>query len=161
MREITDHQGRKFKTCTEMCDFWGVDLENYNCRVHSLKWTKERALTTPVKTRRKMKLPTTDHKGRTFESFEQLARHYAMCPDTLKHRLKKGMSLEQALTMPVRRGQHVQCKDHLGTVYYTFTDMCDHWGVKFSTFISRLNRGLSIEECLKKGRIAVRLSDEE
>ena len=69
MREITDHQGRKFKSCEEMCEFWGVDLENYNCRVHSLKWTKERALTTPVKTRTKIKLPTTDHQGRAFESF--------------------------------------------------------------------------------------------
>lgn len=161
MREITDHQGRKFKSCEEMCDFWGVDLDVYRCRVHSLKWTKERALTTLAKTRVRRKLPTTDHQGQTFESFEQLARHYAMCPDTLKYRLKIGMSLEEALTMPVRRGQHVTCKDHLGTVYYTFTDMCDHWGVKYSTFISRLSRGLSIEECLKKGRIIVRLSDEE
>lgn len=156
MREITDHQGRKFKSCEEMCEFWGVDLENYNCRVHSLKWTKERALTTPVKTRMRRTLPTTDHQGRAFESFEQLARFYAMCPDTLKHRLKNGMSLEQALTMPARRGQHVQCKDHLGTVYYTFTDMCAHWGAKYTTFISRLNRGLSIEECLKKDRICQR-----
>lgn len=153
MREITDHQGRKFKTCEEMCDFWGVDLDVYRCRVHSLKWTKERALTTPVKTRVRMKLPTVDHQGRTFESFEQLARHYAMCPETLKHRLKKGMSLEEALTMPVRRGQHVQCKDHLGTTFCTFTDMCSWWSVKYSTFISRFNRGLSIEECLKKSRI--------
>ena len=153
MREITDHQGRKFKTCDEMCEFWGVDLDVYRCRVHSLKWSKERALTTPVKTRVRRTLPTVDHKGRTFESFEELARCYAMCPDTLKHRLKSGMSLEQALTTPARRGQHVQCKDHLGNVYHTFTDMCDFWGAKYITFISRLNRGLSIEECLKKGRI--------
>lgn len=153
MREITDHQGRKFKTCTEMCEFWGVDLDVYRCRVHSLKWTKEKALTTPVKNRIRRKLPTIDHKGRTFESFEQLARNYAMCPDTLKHRLKNGLSLEQALTTPARRGQHVACKDFLGTTFYTFTDMCKNWGVNYTTFISRLNRGLSIEECLKKGRI--------
>lgn len=153
MREIIDHQGRKFKSCEEMCNFWGVDLENYNCRVHSLKWTKERALTTPVKNRMRRTLPSTDHRGRTFESFEQLARFYAMCPDTLKHRLKSGLSLEQALMMPVRRGQHVACKDHVGDVFYTFTDMCEVWGAKYTTFISRLNRGLSIEECLRKGRI--------
>ena len=156
MREITDHQGRKFKSCDEMCNFWGVDLDAYRCRVHSLKWTKERALTTPVKTRVRMKLPTTDYQGRSFESFEQLARYYKMCPDTLKHRLKNGMSLEQALTMPVRRGQHVACKDHLENVYYTFTDMCRDWGVKYTSFSSRLNRGLSIEECWKKGRICKR-----
>lgn len=153
MREITDHQGRKFKSCEEMCDFWDVDLDVYRCRVHSLKWTKERALTTPVKTRSRLTLPTVDHQGRAFESFEQLARNYAMCPDTLKHRLKSGLSLEQALTTPARRGQHVACKDHQGNVYYTFTDMCKVWGAKYTTFISRLNRGLSIEECLKKGRI--------
>lgn len=156
MREITDHQGRKFKTCEEMCTFWGIDLDVYRCRVHSLKWTKERALTTPAKTRTRIKLPTTDHQGQTFESFEQLARFYAMCPDTLKHRLKSGLSLEQALTTPVRRGQHVACKDFRGAVYYTFTDMCKFFGVKYSTFISRLNRGLSIEECLKKDRISKR-----
>ena len=156
MREIADHQGRKFKTCDEMCDFWGVDLEIYNSRVHSIKWSKERALTTPVKTRTRLKLPTTDHQGRTFESFEQLARNYAMCSKTLKNRLKSGMPLEEALTMPVRCGQHVVCKDHLGTVYWTFTDMCNHWGVKYDTFINRFNRGLSIEECLKKGRICKR-----
>lgn len=153
MREITDHQGRKFKSCTEMCEFWGVDLENYTCRVHSLKWSKERALTTPVKNRIRLKLPTVDHQGRAFESFEQLARSYAMCPDTLKRRLKSGLSLEQALTTPARRGQHVHCKDHLGNVYYTFTDMCKVWGVNYYTFIARLNKGLSIEECLKKDRI--------
>lgn len=156
MREITDHQGRKFKNCEEMCDFWGVDLDAYRCRVHSLKWTKERALTTPVKNRIRIKLPTTDHQGRAFESFEQLARYYAMCPKTLKNRLKDGMSLEEALTTPVRRGQHVVCKDHLGNVYYTFTDMCKHWQVKYSTFIDRFNRGLNIEECLKKDRICHR-----
>ena len=156
MREIIDHQGRKFKSCEEMCDFWGVDLELYNSRVHSHKWTKERALTTPAKTRIRIKLPTTDHKGQNFESFEELAKNYAMCPKTLKTRLKSGMSLEQALTMPVRRGQHVVCKDHLGTIYWTFKDMCTHWGAKYSTFIERFNRGLSIEECLKKGRICQR-----
>ena len=153
MREITDHQGRKFKTCTEMCDFWGVDLDAYKCRVHSLKWTKERALTTPVKTRVRRTLPTIDHQGQNFESFEELAKKYGMCPDTLKKRLKRGLSLKEALTIPVRRGQHVACKDNLGNVYYTFTDMCEFWGAKYTTFISRLNRGLSIEECLKKGRI--------
>ena len=153
MREITDHEGRKFKTCEEMCTFWGVDLELYNSRVHTRKWTKERALTTPVKTKIRLKLPTTDHQGQTFESFEELAKHYAMCSKTLKNRLKSGMALEQALTMPVRSGQSVICKDHLGTVYWAFTDMCQHWGVNYSTFIKRLNRGLSIEECLKKGRI--------
>ena len=156
MREITDHQGRKFKSCDEMCNFWGVDLELYNSRVHSRKWTKERALTTPVKTKIRLKLPTTDHQGRTFESFEQLAKHYAMCPKTLKNRLKSGLSLEQALTMPVRSGQPVVCKDHLGTVYWAFTDMCKFWGVKYTTFIYRLNSGMSIEECLKKGRICKR-----
>ena len=156
MREIADHQGRKFKSCDEMCNFWGVDLELYNSRVHSRKWTKERALTTPVKTKIRLKLPTTDHQGRTFESFEQLAKHYAMCSKTLKNRLKNGMSLEEALTMPVRSGQPVVCKDHLGTVYWAFTDMCKFWGVKYTTFIYRLNRGLSIEECLKKGRICKR-----
>ena len=156
MREITDHEGRKFKSCSEMCDFWGVDLELYNSRVHSRKWTKERALTTPVKTKIKLKLPTVDHEGRTFESFEQLAKHYAMCPKTLKNRLKSEMSLEEALTTPVRRGQHVVCKDHLGTMYWTFKDMCQHWGAKYSTFIERFNRGLSIEECLKKDRISKR-----
>ena len=156
MREITDHEGRKFKSCSEMCDFWGVDLELYNSRVHSRKWTKKRALTTPVKTKIKLKLPTVDHQGRTFESFEQLAKHYAMCPKTLKNRLKSEMSLEEALTTPVRRGQHVVCKDHLGTMYWTFKDMCKRWGAKYSTFIERVNRGLSIEECLKKDRISKR-----
>lgn len=153
MREIIDHQGRKFKSCTEMCNFWDVDLDAYKCRVHSLKWTKERALTTPVKTRVRRTLPKTDHKGQNFESFEELAKNYGMCPDTLKHRLKGGMSLKEALTMPVRRGQHVICKDHLGNVYWTFGDMCKNWGVNYSTFIHRFNVGLSMEECLKKDRI--------
>ena len=125
MREIIDHQGRKFKSCEEMCEFWGVDLDAYRCRVHSLKWTKERALTTAVKNRIRIKLPTVDHQGRAFESFEQLAKNYAMCPKTLKNRLKSGMALEEALTMPVRRGQHVACKDHLGNVYYKFNYMCN------------------------------------
>ena len=136
MREIIDHQGRKFKSCEEMCEFWGVDLDAYRCRVHSLKWTKERALTTAVKNRIRIKLPTVDHQGRAFESFEQLAKNYAMCPKTLKNRLKSGMALEEALTMPVRRGQHVACKDHLGNVYYKFTDMCKRWGVKYYNFIN-------------------------
>lgn len=153
MREISDHQGRKFKTCTEMCKYWDVDLDAYKCRVHSLKWSKERALTTPVKTRVRRTLPTTDHKGQAFESFEELAKNYGMCPDTLKHRLKGGMSLKEALTIPVRRGQHVMCKDHLGNVYWTFTDMCKFWGVNYSTFVARFDRGLSVEECLKKDRI--------
>lgn len=44
--------------------------------------------------------------------------------------------------------QSYMCEDHLGNRYNNEQEMCDHWGIKRSTFIMRLKAGWSLEDAL-------------
>ena len=40
------------------------------------------------------------------------------------------------------------CKDHTGREFKSQNEMCKHWGVYASTFLYRLNKGMSLKEAL-------------
>lgn len=64
----------------------------------------------------------------------------------LRSRLKKGIDPYTAVTMPIYR--NTISKDHLGNVYPSIHAMCKHWGVRDSTFIHRIQKGMSIKKSL-------------
>jgi hypothetical protein len=57
-----------------------------------------------------------DHKGQEFNTIGEMARHYGMAERTFNTRIKK-MSLEEALTTPIRKTNRGKCYDHLGNEY--------------------------------------------
>uniref|UniRef100_UPI0040559D7F hypothetical protein n=1 Tax=Agathobacter sp. TaxID=2021311 RepID=UPI0040559D7F len=79
----------------------------------------------------------TDHTGNQFENEKTMCKHYDIPYITHKHRLRKGWSLEKALTTPVRK----PCKDYSknqsekeicerhNTTHASIEDMCKHWNI--------------------------------
>ena len=88
-----------------------------------------------------------DPAGRRHATFSAMCVAWGVCEVTVRKRLKRGLSLEQALV----RG--FLCKgsgavDHTGRRFPTEAAMCQHWGVRQATYESRIKRGLSPERAL-------------
>lgn len=64
----------------------------------------------------------------------------------VRNRLNKGIDPFTAVTMPMYR--NTISKDHLGNIYPSIHAMCKHWGVRDSTFIHRIQKGMSIKKAL-------------
>ncbi len=58
------------------------------------------------------------------------------------------MSVEEALTRPVKPNAGLICYDHLGGKFYSITTMCQHWGVARKVYMYRVSHGWSIEKAL-------------
>lgn len=60
--------------------------------------------------------------------------------------LKKGYTLEQAITLPGLKA--IVSRDHLGKEYSSLKKMCEAWNKKYSIVHDRLKDGWSIEDAL-------------
>jgi hypothetical protein len=97
--EVWDHQGHRFSSVAEMCDYWRVSRRVFDARTR-YGWTLERALTVPTGTRN---TPCTDHTGRHFDSIGEMAEYWGIPRNVLSNRLNsKEWDLARALTTPVR-----------------------------------------------------------
>ena len=79
-----------------------------------------------------------DHLGNTFKGLGAMAEHYGLSLSTLTRRLEQDWSLEDALTMPVKKYKSIKV-DHLGKEYPTFKAMCKAYGLETSVVYKRLN----------------------
>lgn len=95
----------------------------------------------------------TDHKGNVYESIAAMCRAYNISEFTFSGRLKKGWSLEKALTEPIHTNK--VC-DADGKEFDSIKDMCRYHHVTEKTFSDRKKRGLSLADCLKEGRYATK-----
>ena len=84
-----------------------------------------------------------DHLGNIYKSKGEMCKYYGLTTATLKDRLKKGESLEDALTI-----NKFACVDHLGNKFETQTEMCKHYGISLGKYKDRIDRGYSVEEAL-------------
>ncbi len=163
-KRATDHLGNEYISKTDMYKAWGVSDSEVRKRLNR-GWTLERALTTggydkPLeemflvnKQAQKKKKPTkeenfvTDHLGNKYSSQNEMCRAYGINPSTFRARIKKGFSIEKALTSEAEvQGQAVV--DHLGNEYPSTKAMVKAWGVNETTFACRIKTGKSIEEAL-------------
>lgn len=97
---VTDHLGNKFKDYSKLAEAYGSE---YNLLSQRLKrgWSLERALTaklcTPKENSRNSK-ECVDHLGNSFTSQTNMAKYHGVALKTLGMRLKRGWTLEEALT---------------------------------------------------------------
>lgn len=92
----TDHTGEQFESRAAMCRAWGVPGLTYKARIEA-GWTVEEALTKPV-TPGGNKAPCADHTGTEFESISEMCRTWGVQGGTFSTRMRRGWSLEEALT---------------------------------------------------------------
>ena len=98
----TDHKGVKYETTAKMCEAYSIPYSVYTSRINNLKWSLERALTTPVMTSPRKK-KVKDHKGIEYESVYDMCEAYGILYSAYLYRIKKGWSLEKALTVQGKR----------------------------------------------------------
>ena len=63
-------------------------------------WSVEQILTTPAQG---WKIKCKDHLGNEYESITAMAEYWALPDTTIRARLARGVSLEEALTKPLRK----------------------------------------------------------
>lgn len=71
-------------------------------------WPLKKALTTPVKRY------GIDYEGVHYDSFASLCETYGKSRNTVRGRMRNGMSLHDAITTPIRRGRHGNSKNSCG-----------------------------------------------
>ncbi len=150
-RTATDHLGNVYPSVQDMFQAYGLTKDTWSNRLgHG--WPLKRILTEPVHDNgynRAHKGTARDHEGNEFPSIQAMCSHYGVKQSTFHNRLKRGLSLEQALTGPTRKGGPVAAiQDHAGRVFRSQKAMCMHYGLPVSTFQSRRRCGIPLEQAL-------------
>lgn len=94
-----DHCGNVFDSVSEMARYWGKDGILHK-RLEA-EWSMQEALETPLHERRVKRKDVADHKGNVFDSVYALVEYYKIPMSVLKHRIKTGWSVENALETSV------------------------------------------------------------
>ncbi len=89
-----------------------------------------------------------DHLGNTYKCVKDMCDYYGILVQTFKSRLKRGMSLEDALTQTLDR-KIMPCKDHKGICYEKLSDMCDAYNINMSSYYNRIRLGWSLKDTLE------------
>ena len=135
-----DHLGNGFKTRREMCKFHNMDEKTFASRIH-LGWSVKDALEMKEK-------KYYDHLGNEFNTVGELIRHYGLTEHIYYKRMSEGnMSLEEVLTTPDYKTT-LECYDHLGNKFSSQKEMCEHYGLHYSTLTKRLKQGMSLKDAL-------------
>jgi dCMP deaminase len=94
----------------------------------------------------------SDHLGNEYKSITNMCKHWGIAPGVFSHRIYDGWDLEDALTIPTRRVNHInnanKCTDHLGNEFRSLNEMCEHYGIESNTFTQRLGRGWGLKQAL-------------
>ena len=142
-----DHLGNKYASITDMCKHYNISVQAYKNRLKK-GWSLQKALETP-NAKLLPESQRTDHLGNVYETVKAMANHYGLALDTYNRRIKKGWSIEKALTEPIDTTKHGKPEiDHFGNKFNTLKDMCNYYGVTVSAFSIRRKKGYSLEYCL-------------
>ena len=105
--DIVDHLGKRFDSLIEMAAFYDIQPPTLRHRLRSGHYTVEQALTCLKRAPVTRTEPLRDHKGTVYGSLFEMAVDWDVDIGTLRARLRKGWSLERALTVKGRRRQEV------------------------------------------------------
>ena len=95
-----------------------------------------------------VKKPCKDHLGNEFPSIGEMCRHYQINQSTFNDRIKKGWSMEKALTAPLKPGYEISSADHLGNKFSSTKEMCECYSISPTVFCDRIKKGWSLEKAL-------------
>lgn len=145
---IKDHLGQPFDSTRQMCDHWGVKHKIFNDRKRR-GWPLEECLTGRKQPHYACANACQDHLGNSYPSVTAMCQHYGVNPTTFKGRIKRGASIEQALTDNFGCGRY-SVKDHLGNEYPALQDMLDAYGISYNAFFHRKKSDMPLAEILTK-----------
>lgn len=101
--------------------------------------------------RTRNKVPCKDHKGIEYEDEHEMCKAYNVNYETYKRRLKRGVTLEKALTSKatIKHSWNTTCEDHLGNKFTSVRKMCEFHKINYQTYARRIDMGMSVEEALR------------
>lgn len=136
-----------------MCEAYGKIEQTVRGRLRR-GMTLEEALTTPIiPGGTNMKKVRYDHLGNPHESFVDMCKAWNKTENTVRSRLQRGETLEQALT---RDNLDRAVKDENGVIYDNIGEMAKARGISRNTITNRLNAGMTLEEAVSMGKLAGR-----
>ena len=142
-KPVKDFKGVEYPTVGAMCAAYGLSEKVYWSRKRILKWDLKKNLTTPVNTTAQNSKAITDHTGRVFPSVSELCRYYKIGLSTFRERLKRGWTVEQAITGKVTRKdikpRPVPGPD--GKNYPSVGAMCKANNISRTMYLSRVRAG--------------------
>lgn len=144
-----DHLGNRYSSVKEMVLAYGIypTCLIYK-RLNEMGWSLEKALTTPIRSMKKI-----TYKGKTYRSARQLSFAVGIDTHTLERRLARGFTLEEAVEMGCGHSEWTISVDHLGNKYPSFKAMCRAYNKHPDTVNLRLNKGWSLELALTAKRL--------
>ena len=154
-KETTCPKGVEYRSFSAMCKAYKVNRKVVESRMN-MGFTLEEVLAqlknNHIKTRKRGKCE--DHLGQVFSSVTEMCAHWSVVDSTYFCRLRKGYSVEDALTLKGKGHSRAPkpTVDHLGTLFPSETKMCAHWNISVKTYNADLLKGLSLEEILTKPR---------
>lgn len=100
-----------------------------------------------------------DHLGNKFPSVRDMCIFYGIDPKSFRYRIKRGISLEKALTEHMQRGKRNKkldiyrnkdgkIIDHIGNEFDTLKEMCQKYKINVATFMTRIKAGWNLDESL-------------
>ena len=96
-------------------------------------------------------IPCFDHEGNIYDNIKSMCSFWHIRPETFTRRMNVyGMTLEDALTRPVKPNGGLQCTDHCGEKFFSVTSMCKYWGISRKVYEYRISHGWTQEEALTK-----------
>lgn len=164
---IIDKYGNRFKSVNQFCNFYGIRHSQY--QYHISKGRTVDDIVNIVEARRYAHInkiePVLQKSGKRiefedkqFDSIKSLCHAYNVKLNTFYRRKERGFTLEECIYGRHKKSNDDQHKskhivyDHLGNEFKNTYDMCEHYGVNFSTFRARKRKGLPLDKCLSSNR---------
>lgn len=149
-----DHLGTEFESQNAMCYHYGIDVGTFRTRLSS-GCSLEQALTsTTVPHAKGHSFKCVDHEGREFSSLKELCKFHNAPYELYTDRRRKGWSIEEALFGRHSRRTAIPVEARTGPdglVFDNQKEMCEHYGVNYSTFLNRFkNKHMTVAEALAK-----------
>lgn len=145
MSKVIVYNGKTYNSISALAKDVGI---SYNTLVTRLS---NCSVTEAINFQSKSAILSRDHLGNDYPSLTAMAKAYNMQEGCLRQRLERGMTIEEALTTPIKKWHHsrcVECVDHLGHKFESYRKMCDFWKTKYELFMHRFNNGWSIKDAL-------------
>lgn len=151
-RWYIDHTGKRYKSKKEMCAAYNITTNCYDFRRLYLGYSIQEALETP-----QIKKTVKDHLGNEYSSATKMCNAYGIKPVTFKDRMKRGWTLEDALTLPVgsnttrRDTDRIECGivyDHRGIWYNSVEEMCKRYNISVNRYKNRRALGMDVKDAL-------------
>lgn len=133
------YKGKEYTSFLELSAATGISDATLKYRINKKNMSVEEAIEKPRrKTSRKPK--GYDYKNRHYDSLRELANTYGLNKRTLEDRVRKGMSIEEAIEIPIWQDVNKRIEyDYKNKHYNSLQELASAYNLNRNTLANRLN----------------------